>query len=64
MTAVSRNVSAPSELVSRMKKIKGVNWSAVAVDAWELECRRMEREEGGCRYCGREYDEADKDPTP
>lgn len=63
MVATTSNVSVQEELYARMRKFPGVNWSAVAVAAWEAECQRQEALSGSCRYCGREFEPEDQEPA-
>lgn len=42
-------VTIPTDLRERMKKVRGINWSAVARRAFEEELKRIERVEAAKR---------------
>ncbi len=49
MRYVNITISVPEELREKMRRVKGINWSAVARRAFEEELRRIERYEAAKR---------------
>ncbi len=49
MKYVNVTVTIPTDLRERMKKVRGINWSAVARRAFEEELKRIERVEAAKR---------------
>ena len=49
MKYVNVTVTIPTDLRERMKKVRGINWSAVARKAFEEELKRIERMEAAKR---------------
>ena len=49
MGYVNITISVPEELREKMRRVKGINWSAVARRAFEEELRRIERYEAAKR---------------